>query len=115
MRAYHRGGVNDPAALSRPRLESGAISSLVLGFLSLVALVFPPALGLGIAAIVLGWTARRRIAGSGGAQRGGHIAIVGLLLGVIGTLEGLVLPGFVAFVYIYAAFHGGKVPGDGLP
>jgi hypothetical protein len=103
---------NNPAQI---RTDSGAVTAIVLGFISLVALVFPPALGLGIAGIVLGWTARRRIARSGGALKGGRIAIGGLVLGVLGTLEGLVLPGFVAYVYLYAAFHGGQVPGNGLP
>lgn len=113
--AYHRDGVNDPIDSAQARTDSGATTALVLGFLSLVALVFPPALGLGIAAVVVGWNARRRITRSNGALKGRPLAVAGLVLGVIGTLEGLFIPGIVAYVYIYAAFHGGQPPGNGLP
>lgn len=107
--------MDNPTELAPAPVDRSAIAALVLGFVSLVALVFPPALGLGVAAIVIGWTARRRIARSTTAVRGSAFAIIGLVLGVIGTLEALVLPGIVAFVYIYAAFHGGQIPGNGLP
>ena len=89
--------------------------ALVLGILSLVGLVFPPALGAGILAIVLGWTSRRRVARSAGHLKGGRLAIAGLVLGVVGSLFSLVLPGFVAYVYVYAVFHGGQMPANGLP
>lgn len=88
------------------RTDSGAVTSLVLGLISLIGLFFPPCLGLGIAAIVLGWTARRRIARSAGGLKGTRIAVAGLSLGVLGSLLSLVLPGFVIGVYIYAAFGG---------
>lgn len=88
------------------RTDSGAVTALVLGGISLIGLVFPPCLGLGIAAIVLGWTARRRIASSGGGLKGSGIATAGLVLGVLGSLMSLVLPGIVVGVYIYAAFGG---------
>lgn len=95
--------------------DSAAVVALVCGLISLGGLVFPPLLGVGIAAIVLGWTARRRIARSAGALKGSGMAIAGLMFGVLGSLLSLVFPGFVAFVYIYAAFHGGQAPGNGLP
>lgn len=88
------------------RTDSGAVTALVLGLISLVGLVVPPCLGLGIAAIVLGRTARRRIMSSGGGLKGSRIATIGLVLGVVGSLMSLVLPGFVVGVYIYAAFGG---------
>ena len=91
--------------------DGGAIAALVLGFVSLGGLVFPPLLFMGVAGVVLGWTARRRIARSGGALRGRGIAIGGLVLGGLGSLLSLVLPGFVVGVWIYAAFHGGQLPG----
>jgi hypothetical protein len=105
--SYHHVRVATPDHSSqRIRTDSGAVTSLVLGFISLIGLVFPPCLGLGIAAIVLGWTSRRRIALSAGALAGGRIAVAGLALGVLGSLLSLVLPGFVVGVYIYAAFGG---------
>ncbi len=93
------------------KTDSGAITALVLGLVSLIGLVFPPLLGLGIAGIVLGWLARRRIARSGGELRGKWIAIAGIVLGVVGSLLSLVIPGFVVGVLIYAAFHGGQCGG----
>ncbi len=92
------------------RTDTAAIAALACGIVSLGGLVFPPLLGLGIAGIILGWTARRRIARSGGALKGNAIAIGGLVLGVLGSLLSLVLPGFVIGVWIYALFHGGQLP-----
>jgi hypothetical protein len=86
------------------------VAALVLGLISLIGLVFPPLLGAGVAGIVLGWTARKRIARNGGELKGYRIAITGLALSVLGSLLSLVLPGFVVGVWIYAAFHGGQLP-----
>lgn len=95
------------------RTDQAAVVSLVFGGVSLVGLVFPPLLGAGIVAIVLGWTSRRRIARSGHQLKGQELAIVGLGLGVLGSLLSLALPALVAYVYIYAAFHGGYCPNNG--
>lgn len=84
--------------------------SVVLGVVSLGGLVFPPMLAVAIIGIVLGWTARRRIAASQGGLKGGWVAIAGLVLSVLGALCSLVFPGFVVGVWIYAAFHGGQLP-----
>ena len=92
------------------RTDSGAVAALVLGIVSLGGLLFPPLLGVAIAGIVLGWTAHRRIARTG-ELKGNRIAIVGIALSVVGMLLSLVLPGFVVWVWIYAAFHGGQLPG----
>jgi len=105
--------VSSPATAPSPpqtRTDSGAVAALVCGFVALGGLVFPPFLGLGIAGILLGWTSRRRIARSNGELRGNAMAVGGLVLGVLGSLLSLVLPGFVVGVYIYAAFHGGQLP-----
>jgi hypothetical protein len=102
-------------APSEVRRDSGAVVAMIFGLLSLPGLVFPPLLGAGVIGIVLGWTSRRRIADSGGALKGKWIAITGLAFGVLGSLLSLVFPGFVVYVYIYAAFHGGQLPGNGLP
>lgn len=104
---YHHVRVGSTSPTPQPsRTDSGAVTALVLGLISLIGLVFPPCLGLGIAAIVLGWTARRRIARSAGRLKGIRIAVAGMSLGVLGSLLSLVLPGFVIGVYIYAAFGG---------
>ena len=92
------------------RRDSGAVAALILGLVSLPGLVFPPLLGVGVMAIILGWTSRRRIAVSDGALKGKWIAITGLALGVLGCLLSLVIPGLIAYVYIFAAFHGGHTP-----
>ena len=109
--------MSTPAAAPQPvqtRTDSGAVAALVCGFVSLAGLVFPPLLGLGIAGILLGWTSRRRIARSGGQLKGNAVAVGGLVLGVVGSLLSLVLPGFVVSVWIYALFHGGQLP-SGAP
>jgi hypothetical protein len=38
-----------------------------------------------------------------------------LQLGVLRSLLSLVIGGFTAYAYIYAAFHGDQVRGNGLP
>jgi mannose/fructose/N-acetylgalactosamine-specific phosphotransferase system component IIC len=97
-------------ASSEIRRDSGAVAALVLGLVSLPGLVFPPLFGVGVMAIILGWTSRRRIAKSGGALKGKGVAIAGLALGVLGCLLSLVFPAFIAYVWIYAAFHNGQLP-----
>ena len=92
------------------RTDSAAVVSLVLGFVSLAGLVFPPMIATAIMGIILGWTARRRIAAGQGTLKGGWIAIAGLVLSMLGALCSLVFPGFVLGVWIYAAFHGGQLP-----
>jgi hypothetical protein len=86
------------------------VAALVCGLVSLVGLIFPPLLCAGVAGVILGWTARKRIARSGGELKGGRIAIAGVAFGVLGTLLSLVIPGFIVGVWIYAAFHGGQLP-----
>ncbi len=86
------------------------MAALVCGIVSLVGLIFPPLLCAGVAGVILGWTARKRIARSGGELKGSRIAIAGVAFGVLGTLLSLVIPGFIVGVGIYAAFHGGQLP-----
>jgi hypothetical protein len=87
--------------------------ALVAGFISLPGLVFPPLLMAGLTAVILGWTARRRIGRGGVELRGKGIATAGMALGLLGSLLSLVIPGFIAYVWIYAAFHGGQCPNNG--
>jgi Domain of unknown function (DUF4190) len=95
------------------RTDGGATASLVCGTASLIGLVFPPLIAAGIAAIVLGWRCRRRIARNANELKGTGIATAGLVFGVFGTLLSLVIPGFVAYVFVYAVFHGGQCPNNG--
>jgi|SRR5690348_13655383 len=99
-----------PAATDRARTDTSAVVSLVLAVLSLPALVFPPLLGLGIAAIVTGVIARRRVSASAGLLKGRGIATAGIAIGGLGAVLGLVLPGFIVAVWIYAIFHGNQIP-----
>jgi hypothetical protein len=101
--------ITEPAA-PHAQTDSAAVVSLVLSLLSLFGLIFPPLLAAAVIAIVLGWTARRRITASQRVLKGGRIAIAGMMVGVLGALFSLVLPGFVVSVWIYAAFHGGQLP-----
>lgn len=82
----------------------------MLGATSLIGIVFPPLFGAGLAAVILGWTARKRIARGGGQLKGGTVAIIAIVLGVLGCLLSLVIPGFIVSVWIYALFHGGQLP-----
>ena len=84
--------------------------ALILGLISLFGLVFPPLLGAGVAGVVLSWMALKRIASSGGLLKGRRTAWIALALSVIGSLLSLVLPSFVLYVWIYAAFHDGRIP-----
>ena len=93
------------------KTDSGAVAALAIGAISLIGLIFPLLLAAGVAAIILGWVARKRIVRSGGELRGNGIAIAGIALGVLGSLLSLVFPAFVIGVWIYAAFHGGQLPG----
>jgi hypothetical protein len=106
--------ISPTASSPKVKTDSGAIAAVVLGLGSLIGLILPPLLGAGIAAIVLGWIARRRIVRSGGELKGKWIAIAGTALGVLGSLLSLVIPGFIVSVWIYAAFHGGQLP-SGAP
>ncbi|MFL6089008.1 MAG: alpha/beta fold hydrolase [Aeromicrobium sp.] len=68
-----------------PPISGKAIWSLVLGIASVV-LVFGCGLLTGIPAVVLGFSAKRDVALSGGAERGRGIAIAGIVTGVVGML-----------------------------
>lgn len=89
--------------------------ALLLGFLSLVGLVFPPAIGLGVAGIVISLIERTRIAASGGSLKGRILVWIALVLSAIGCLLSLAIPGFIAYVYVYAIFNGGRAPFNDLP
>lgn len=81
-------------------------ASLLLGLGSLGGLFFPPLIVAGVTAIVLGISALRRL-----GLPAGVLGAVGIVLGVAGTVESLVFPAIIASVFVYAAFHGGQLPG----
>jgi hypothetical protein len=95
---------------AQTQTDSGAMAAFVIGLVSLVGLVFPPLIVAGVAGVILGWTARKRVARSSGQLKGYRLAVAGLALGVVGTLLSLVIPGFIIGVGIYAAFHGNRLP-----
>ncbi|MCW2760276.1 MAG: hypothetical protein JWR85_477 [Marmoricola sp.] len=65
-----------------------AIVSLVLGILGIPCCSF---FVLGVAAAVTGFIARKQIGDSNGQLKGAGMAMAGLVLGIIGTIVGLVL------------------------
>lgn len=74
----------EPLQWSRAgRLNRLALASLICGIATFCGL-FP----IGIAAVVMGHTARRTVRRTG--ERGGRLAAVGLILGYIGTAVTLV-------------------------
>lgn len=83
-----------------PQQNSKAMWAMILGILGLV--VTCAGVVLGIPAIILGSSAKKEIAASGGAQTGGGMAQAGIILGWISLAIGalfliLFASGFVAF------------------
>jgi hypothetical protein len=103
--------VNTPVDGAAPATTDGRAQAAVwIGAVSVFGLFFPPLLIAGIAGVYLGFTALRRIARSEGKLKGRSMALAGLGLGAVGTLLSLIVPGIIAYVYIYAAFHNGRMP-----
>ena len=78
--------------LADRRISAGAVSSLVLGILSLFCL--GPLMG--IPAIVCGHISRGKILRSGGTLTGSGMALAGLIMGYLTTI--LVVLGFLSLV-----------------
>lgn len=104
----------DSQSMVGTRTPGEAKVALALGAVSIVGLVFPPLIALGVAGLILAWMARKRIAASPDQLRGAWMAYLALVLSAVGTLASLVLPGFIIAVQIYAALHGGQLP-SGAP
>ena len=79
-------------AYGQPATNSKAIWSLVLGILGLVCCGFLA----GIPALILGNSAKKEIAASGGAQSGAGMAQAGFVLGIIAIVLGVL--GVLLFV-----------------
>jgi hypothetical protein len=71
------------------RTDGLAIVSLVCGIVSLVCCFAVFGVVLGPTATVMGFISRRAIAASDGALRGGWLADLGLVLGVLGFVASL--------------------------
>src|SRR5215471_8688642 len=92
---------------------SNVVVALILGLISLAGFVLPPLIAAGIAAIVL---ARMGLRNPGhGRFTGRPAAWVALVLGAMGSLASLVIPGIVVGALVYALFHGGRLPFDTGP
>ena len=84
-----------------PRVDGLAYAALVTGILSLVLSVIfigLPGLLLGPVAAIMGFISRRRVKASPGTLRGGDIALIGLILGVIGFAVGAAIVVFAFWV-----------------
>jgi hypothetical protein len=81
-----------------------AVIALVLGIVGLPLSLCCSVLGLiGIPAIILGRTARREIAASGGGQTGDGLATWGFVLGIVDVVIGVLL--FVIGIVLAASGH----------
>ena len=104
----------DEAAGGDPTTPGQAKVALALGVVSLFGFFFPPCIGAAIAGLILGWTVRGRIAASSGRLRGAWMAYLALAASAVGTVLSLFWPALFVYVWIYAAFHGGQMPGGGF-
>ncbi|MEP7088606.1 MAG: DUF4190 domain-containing protein [Nocardioidaceae bacterium] len=87
-----------------PRTNQKAVWALVLGILGLCCGLFA-----GIPAIVLGASAKKEIARSGGAQTGAGLAQAGFVIGIIVTVLG-VLGLLLLLVGVVALPNGSTAP-----
>ena len=72
------------------RTDGLAIASLVIGIVSIACFVACFGIVLGPIAAILGFISRQRIATSGGMIRGGTMAVIGLVLGVLGFVVSVI-------------------------
>jgi hypothetical protein len=86
-------GYGPPGAGYGPaKTNTKAMISLILGIVSLPFGLCCSIFGLvGIAAIILGNSAKKEIAASGGAETGEGMAKAGLILGIIGTVLAVIM------------------------
>jgi hypothetical protein len=96
----------------QPRTDGMAITALVLGIAAFpgVCCYGVPAIGLGIAAIILGRMALRRIRASGGTLGGEGLAQAGWICGLVAGVIGLIYLVFIAGTFIFAITSGSFNP-----
>jgi hypothetical protein len=97
-------GYGGPGSAGPARNSSKAVAALVIGIVSVLLGFCCAVLGLvGIVAIVLGRSARKEIALSGGALSGDGMARAGVILGIIGSVVGVVMTILNALLLINGA------------
>ena len=101
-----------PAYSNQPRTDGMAITALVLGIAAFpgICCYGIPAIGLGIAAIVLGRMALRRVRASGGTLAGEGLAQAGWICGLVAGVIGVVYLLFIAGTMIFAITSGSFAP-----
>lgn len=81
-----------PGYADTPRNSAKAVAALVIGIISPVLGLCCALVGLvGIAAIFLGRSARQEIAASGGSLTGEGMAKAGIILGIVGSVLGVLV------------------------
>jgi hypothetical protein len=86
-------GVYPPPALPSNGL---AVASLIVGVVAVATSPLLVGLGLGIAAVAMGVSARRRVR-RGITTHGGGLALGGVVLGIVATVIGLAVGAILAF------------------
>jgi hypothetical protein len=80
------------------RTDGLAIASLIIGIVSVACFVVCLGIVLGPIAAILGFISRQRVATSGGMVKGGTMATIGMVLGVIGFV--------VSVIWLFVALSG---------
>ncbi len=91
----------DPPA---PPNNGLAVASLAIGIVALVTSPVLIGLGLGIAAMIIGVIARRRVKRREIAQ-GGGVALLGVVLGAVATAIGLAVGAILVFGFATGQFN----------
>jgi hypothetical protein len=94
------------------RTDGMAITALVLGIAAFpgICCYGIPAIGLGIAAVILGRMALRRVRASGGTLSGEGLAQAGWICGLVAGSIGLLYLLFIAGTFIFAISSGSFNP-----
>jgi hypothetical protein len=101
-----------PGAGYQPRTDGMAITALVLGIAAFpgICCYGIPAIGLGIAAVILGRMALRRVRASGGTLGGEGLAQAGWICGLVAGAIGAIYLIFIAGTLIFAVSNGAFSP-----
>ena len=85
--------MSENLVMARSGFSDSAVSALVVGVMSMAAIVALPAaiLPLGVVALVLGWVSRRALRADP-SLRGSRLSLAGFLLGLVGMCLGGAIP-----------------------
>jgi len=92
-----------PPLPPRPADPSHAVAALILGILAVVTAPVVVGLGLGVAAVAMGLSARRRSKRDDGAHSG--MALAGIVLGALAIVVGLAVAAILAFGFATGQFN----------